>query len=132
MPREQLLILIQERYNQNLLAGNNQIFRFLGVPSLHKLPAGDSAGDSAAVHMVGSARRTQLHEQQRRQPAAVVAQQQQQQQQQQVPALWLHKREYEAELAAEDRAWLAKIYRPYNERLFALLGERIEEWTSAS
>ena len=132
MPREQLLILIQERYNQNLLAGNNQIFRFLGLPSLHELPAGDSAGDSAAVH-TSSARRTKLHEQQRRQPAVVVAQQQQQQQQQQqVPTLWLHKREYEAELAAEDRAWLAKIYRPYNERLFALLGERIEEWTSAS
>lgn len=40
----------------------------------------------------------------------------------------IHKREYQETMSLESRKKLEEIYKPYNERLFKLLGYRIEEW----
>ena len=40
----------------------------------------------------------------------------------------VHKGKYACELSQEDRAYLYNLYKPYNERLYAFLGRKIESW----
>ena len=82
-PRENLLVLVQERYNKDTAGENGKVFEFLGV---------DGEGFVGEV----------MHE---------------------------HKRSYGSEMKSEDREWLAEVYEEENEKLFDLLGYRIDEWT---
>ena len=89
VPRSQLLVLIQERYNRNPIAGNNANCRFLGVQPFECLPENDHA---EAASTASGTRAPQPQRVRERSAATSPSLHQQAETQAETAQLWLHRR----------------------------------------